>query len=95
MCAFILSRPDGVEGPAASAQSYLDMDKILSVIKKSGAQAVHPGYGFLSENNRFVQLLEENGVAFIGPNQRAISGMPLVLNNTIPVLTWYSHGRQD
>ena len=64
----------GCQGPAASAQSYLNMDKILEVIKKTGAQAVHPGYGFLSENNKFVELLEKNGVAFIGPNQMAISG---------------------
>eukprot|EP00924_Labyrinthula_sp_SR-Ha-C_P003168 maker-scaffold_15-snap-gene-1.29-mRNA-1 protein AED:0.01 eAED:0.01 QI:64/1/1/1/1/1/2/207/727 len=62
-------------GPAASAQSYLNIPKILEVIKETGAQAVHPGYGFLSENSSFAQTLEENGVAFIGPGSFAIEAM--------------------
>jgi len=62
-------------GPAATNASYLNMDKILQVIKSSGAEAVHPGYGFLSENAKFAKLLEENNVAFIGPNSYAMSAM--------------------
>ena len=62
-------------GPAASAKSYLNMDKILEVIKATGSQAVHPGYGFLSENSHFAKKLEENGVAFIGPGTFAIEAM--------------------
>ena len=62
-------------GPAAATESYLRMDKILDVIKKSGAQAVHPGYGFLSENSEFADLLEKEGVTFIGPKSPAIIAM--------------------
>merc|ERR1712226_1126401 len=62
-------------GPAAATESYLRMDKILEVIKKSGAQAVHPGYGFLSENSEFADLLEKQGVTFIGPKSPAIIAM--------------------
>ncbi|EFX88799.1 hypothetical protein DAPPUDRAFT_187192 [Daphnia pulex] len=62
-------------GPPATRESYLNMDKILSVIKQTGSQAVHPGYGFLSENAEFVTILEREGVAFIGPSAHAISGM--------------------
>lgn len=51
------------------------MDAILDVIKKSGAEAVHPGYGFLSENTAFAALLEREGVTFIGPNSKAIESM--------------------
>jgi propionyl-CoA carboxylase alpha chain len=62
-------------GPPASNQSYLSMDNIMEVIKRSGAQAVHPGYGFLSENSKFCQLLHENNVKFIGPPTKAIEAM--------------------
>jgi acetyl/propionyl-CoA carboxylase alpha subunit len=54
-------------GPAPTSQSYLNVPRILEVIKESGAQAVHPGYGFLSENRGFANTLEQNGVVFIGP----------------------------
>ncbi len=54
-------------GPAAAKESYLDVNAILAAIKKSGAEAVHPGYGFLSENAEFAKVLEQNGIAFIGP----------------------------
>lgn len=54
-------------GPAPTSQSYLNVPRILEVIKESGAQAVHPGYGFLSENQAFARTLEANGVSFIGP----------------------------
>ena len=54
-------------GPFAAKDSYLNVDAILAAIKKTGADAVHPGYGFLSENAEFAKALEQNGVAFIGP----------------------------
>ena len=62
-------------GPPPSAQSYLLIDKIVDACKKTGAQAVHPGYGFLSEKEAFQKALAEAGIAFIGPNARAIYAM--------------------
>jgi len=62
-------------GPAAAAESYLVIDKILGAVKETGAEAVHPGYGFLSENAAFVEALEAAGVAFIGPGTKAIAAM--------------------
>ncbi|HIH46533.1 MAG TPA: acetyl-CoA carboxylase biotin carboxylase subunit, partial [Candidatus Nitrosotenuis sp.] len=54
-------------GKAAPKESYLNQEKILDAILKSGADAVHPGYGFLSENSDFAQLCEDNKINFIGP----------------------------
>ncbi|MDO1584980.1 acetyl-CoA carboxylase biotin carboxylase subunit [Rhizobium oryzicola] len=62
-------------GPAPSSQSYIVIDKILDAIRKTGADAVHPGYGFLSENPLFAQALEKAGVTFIGPPVGAIQAM--------------------
>ena len=62
-------------GPAEAAKSYLNVDKIVEVVKESGAEAVHPGYGFLSENAAFVQRLEDEGITFIGPPASAIDSM--------------------
>jgi propionyl-CoA carboxylase alpha chain len=62
-------------GPAPSAKSYLSIDNILAAIKASGAEAVHPGYGFLSENRAFAAALEKAGVVFIGPPPAAIAAM--------------------
>ncbi|XP_066457696.1 methylcrotonoyl-CoA carboxylase subunit alpha, mitochondrial [Eleutherodactylus coqui] len=62
-------------GPAASQQSYLAMDKIIKVAKASGAQAVHPGYGFLSENTEFAELCKKENKIFIGPPSSAIRDM--------------------
>lgn len=62
-------------GPAPSAESYLNIDKIIDVIKETGTQGVHPGYGFLSENSYFSGLLEQNDVKFIGPKRHAIEVM--------------------
>lgn len=62
-------------GPPPSQQSYLRMDKVLDVAKKSGAQAVHPGYGFLSENTEFAEQCKEEGIIFIGPPSSAIRDM--------------------
>ena len=62
-------------GPAPSSQSYIVIDKIIEAIRKTGADAVHPGYGFLSENATFAEALEKEGVAFIGPPVGAIQAM--------------------
>ncbi|XP_053403995.1 propionyl-CoA carboxylase alpha chain, mitochondrial-like [Mercenaria mercenaria] len=62
-------------GPAPTNQSYLVMENILQAVKDTGAQAVHPGYGFLSENTVFAAKLSEIGVQFIGPNSEAIRAM--------------------
>ncbi|MCQ1575268.1 ATP-grasp domain-containing protein, partial [Neorhizobium galegae] len=62
-------------GPAPSSQSYIVIDKILEAIRSTGADAVHPGYGFLSENAAFAQALEKAGVVFIGPPVKAIQAM--------------------
>jgi propionyl-CoA carboxylase alpha chain len=62
-------------GPPPSAQSYLLKDRILQACLDTGAQAVHPGYGFLSENSEFCEALAEKGIAFIGPKTRAIEAM--------------------
>ncbi|HEX8123265.1 MAG TPA: acetyl-CoA carboxylase biotin carboxylase subunit [Solirubrobacteraceae bacterium] len=61
-------------GPTA-AESYLNVDKLIEVVRESGAEAVHPGYGFLAENAPFVQRLQDEGVTFIGPPASAIEAM--------------------
>jgi acetyl-CoA/propionyl-CoA carboxylase, biotin carboxylase, biotin carboxyl carrier protein len=87
-------------GPGPAAQSYLVVDKLLEVIERSGAEAVHPGYGFLAENAAFAQRLEDEGIRFIGPPASAIeamgsktrarelmkaAGVPIVPGTTAPV----------
>jgi propionyl-CoA carboxylase alpha chain len=62
-------------GPAPSAKSYLSIENILHAVKESGAEAVHPGYGFLSENRIFAAALEKAGIVFIGPPPAAIAAM--------------------
>ncbi|PZQ10899.1 MAG: acetyl/propionyl-CoA carboxylase subunit alpha [Ancylobacter novellus] len=62
-------------GPPAAAQSYLLIDKIIEACKQTGAEAVHPGYGFLSERAAFPEALASNGIVFIGPNPKAIEAM--------------------
>jgi len=62
-------------GPSPSVQSYLNIEKIIETAKKCGADAIHPGYGFLSENERFAQRCKDEGIIFIGPSPYAISAM--------------------
>jgi len=72
-------------GPAPSRESYLRMDKILAIAKKSGADAIHPGYGFLAEREDFSAACEEMGIAFIGPKPSAIAAMgdKMTARNTV------------
>ena len=89
-------------GPGPANQSYLVVEKLLEVIEESGAEAVHPGYGFLAENAAFARVLEERGITFIGPPASAIdamgsktkarelmkaAGVPIVPGTTDPVET--------
>jgi propionyl-CoA carboxylase alpha chain len=62
-------------GPPPAAESYLVIDKIVAACKQSGAEAVHPGYGFLSEREAFPKALKKTGVIFIGPNPKAMAAM--------------------
>ncbi|MEP0562576.1 MAG: biotin carboxylase N-terminal domain-containing protein, partial [Qipengyuania citrea] len=62
-------------GPATASESYLVADKIIAAAKQTGAEAVHPGYGFLSERASFVEALEKENIAFIGPPVKAIAAM--------------------
>jgi len=62
-------------GPPPANQSYIVIDKVMDAIRETGAEAVHPGYGFLSENPKFAEALEAEGVAFIGPPKGAIEAM--------------------
>jgi propionyl-CoA carboxylase alpha chain len=73
---FVLMADEAVHiGPSPAAQSYLLTDKIIAACKATGAEAVHPGYGFLSERTSFAQALADNGIAFIGPPINAIAAM--------------------
>ncbi len=89
-------------GPAEVSQSYLRADKILKVAKETGAQAIHPGYGFLSENADFAEKCEAAGVVFIGPPASAIRAMGLkdaakamMVEAGVPVVPGYHEESQD
>ncbi len=75
-------------GPASSTESYLSTPAIISACEISGAQAIHPGYGFLSENARFVQIVEDHGLTFIGPTAEHIRvmGDKITAKDTIKAL---------
>ena len=73
-------------GPPASDQSYLRADKILEVAKETGAQAIHPGYGFLSENVEFAEQCQKEGVLFVGPPSSAIRDMGIKSTSKIIML---------
>ena len=62
-------------GPAPSRESYLVADKLIAAAQATGAQAIHPGYGFLSENEDFARRVEEEGLVFIGPKHASIAAM--------------------
>ncbi|NQU18410.1 MAG: acetyl-CoA carboxylase biotin carboxylase subunit, partial [Candidatus Saganbacteria bacterium] len=62
-------------GPAPSAHSYLNIHSIISAAEVSGSQAIHPGYGFLAENSKFVEICGEHNIKFIGPHKEAIQKM--------------------
>lgn len=64
-------------GPAPSAESYLVAERILAAARQTGAEAIHPGYGFLSENAAFAEACEKAGIVFIGPSAQAIRAMGL------------------
>ncbi len=89
-------------GPGPASESYLAVDKIIDAVRRSGAEAVHPGYGFLAENAAFAKALEDEGIVFIGPPSSAIeamgsktrarelmqkAGVPIVPGTTEPVET--------
>ncbi len=89
-------------GGNAAAESYLDMDKIIGAAKASGADAIHPGYGFLSENAAFSAKCAENDIVFIGPSARAIETMgdkaeakKLMLSSEVPCIPGYQGDAQD
>ncbi len=65
-------------GPAAARESYLVIDKIIDAAKSTGAQAIHPGYGFLSENEGFAEACAANSIVFIGPPVFAIRAMVIL-----------------
>src|SRR5437868_219979 len=89
-------------GPAPAAQSYLHINAIIEVAKKSGAQAIHPGYGFLAENTAFVEACEDAGIVFIGPPPSAmrlmgskIAAKQLAVSVNVPVIPGYNGESQD
>lgn len=71
----ILADESYLIGPAQSSQSYLNKEKIIKLAKEINADAIHPGYGFLSENSEFIKLVEENGIIFIGPSSKSVDMM--------------------
>ncbi|MBK1890354.1 acetyl/propionyl/methylcrotonyl-CoA carboxylase subunit alpha [Undibacterium sp. 14-3-2] len=89
-------------GPAAAKESYLCADKIIAVALATGAQAIHPGYGFLSENSEFAEACAKNGIAFIGPPASAIQAMgsksaakSLMEKANVPLVPGYHGDNQD
>ncbi len=80
-------------GPAPTAESYLNIEKIINLAKKINADAIHPGYGFLSENAEFIKAVEEAGIIFIGPSSQSVELMGsktaarrLMESNNVPIV---------
>ena len=89
-------------GPPAAKESYLRADKIIEVAKATGAEAIHPGYGFLSENDAFADACAKNGIAFIGPPASSIRAMgsksaakALMEKANVPLVPGYHGDNQD
>lgn len=88
-------------GPAAASQSYLQIDNVIAAAKQTGAQAIHPGYGFLSENAAFSRACTENAIEFIGPSASSIEAMgdkasakALLSDSAVPLVPGY-HGEDQ
>ncbi|TXH84653.1 MAG: acetyl/propionyl/methylcrotonyl-CoA carboxylase subunit alpha [Rhizobium sp.] len=89
-------------GPAAASESYLSKEKIIAAAERAGAQAIHPGYGFLSENAGFAEAVEAAGLVFIGPSPASIRAMglkdaakALMERSGVPVVPGYHGDRQE
>ena len=89
-------------GPAEATQSYLDIDKVIAAAKQAGAEAIHPGYGFLSENAAFARACAQADIAFVGPPAEAIETMgskmaskQLMEEAGVPILPGYHGDNQD
>ncbi len=89
-------------GPSPATESYLNTEKIIEAAKRSGAEAIHPGYGFLSENPGFVEAIEKAGLVFIGPSAKSIRAMglkdaakKLMEKAGVPVVRGYHGDRQE
>ena len=80
-------------GASSASESYLNKDKILKLAKSIGADAIHPGYGFFSENADFIESVEKNGITFIGPSSKSVKMMgsktaarTLMSKNNVPIV---------
>ncbi len=89
-------------GPAPVGQSYLSIEKIIDAAKRTGADAIHPGYGFLSENEDFAEACEKSGIIFVGPSAKAIEAMGnkaaakrLMIEAGVPCVPGYQGKAQD
>ncbi|MCC6756385.1 MAG: methylcrotonoyl-CoA carboxylase, partial [Arenimonas sp.] len=89
-------------GPAEAARSYLDQDAVLAAAAQTGANAIHPGYGFLSENAEFAERVEAAGIVFIGPKAASMRAMgskagakALMQAHGVPVVPGYNGEAQD
>src|SRR5204862_3387351 len=89
-------------GPPPARASYLDLDAIIAAAQRAGADAVHPGYGFLSENAAFVRRCEDAGVIFVGPSEQAVERMGSKIESKriaesagVPTVPGYHGGAQD
>jgi len=89
-------------GPPPARESYLDIDRIIAAAKETGAEAIHPGYGFLSENEEFAAACAANGIVFIGPPVEALRAMgsksaakSLMEKSSVPLVPGYHGEKQD